>query len=255
MSTTDIDTLAELNAIITDATLIDTNDSRLSDARTPTAHTHTASEITDFDTEVSNNASVTANTAKVSADGSIATHSDVIITGITDGQILKWVAANSRFEPANDDTGGGGGATNLAYTASPTNGIVTSDTGTDATIPLADGTNAGLLAPADFTKLSGIEANATADQTGAEIEALLDAQTGGTAWRTEHGDVRLTDAQTLTNKTITFGSNTLTDVMSLTTAQTVGAGIKKTFQANASTAGFALGGVTADPSSLVNGDI
>jgi hypothetical protein len=37
-----------------------------------------------------------------------------------------------------------GGATNLGYTASPTNGIVTSDTGTDATIPLATGTNAGL---------------------------------------------------------------------------------------------------------------
>jgi hypothetical protein len=61
----DIDTLAELNAIITDATLIDTTDSRLSDSRTPTAHTHTASEITDFDTEVSNNSSVALNTAKI----------------------------------------------------------------------------------------------------------------------------------------------------------------------------------------------
>lgn len=61
----DIDTLAELNGIITDATLIDTGDSRLSDARTPLAHTHTSSEIKDFDTEVSNNASVVANTSKV----------------------------------------------------------------------------------------------------------------------------------------------------------------------------------------------
>lgn len=50
--------------------------------------------------------------------------------------------------------GGGGGATNLAYTASPTNGIVTSNTGTDATIPLADGTNAGLLTAAEKTKIS-----------------------------------------------------------------------------------------------------
>jgi len=41
------------------------------------------------------------------------------------------------------------GATNLGYTASPTNGIVTSDTGSDATIPLADLTNAGLLSPAE----------------------------------------------------------------------------------------------------------
>lgn len=34
----DIDTLAELNNLLTDATLIDTADARLSDARTPTAH-------------------------------------------------------------------------------------------------------------------------------------------------------------------------------------------------------------------------
>jgi hypothetical protein len=49
---------------------------------------------------------------------------------------------------------GGGGATNLAYTPSPTNGIVTSDTGTDATIPLADVTNAGLLTPSEKTKIA-----------------------------------------------------------------------------------------------------
>ena len=42
---------------------------------------------------------------------------------------------------------GGGGATNLGYTASPTNGIVTSDTGTDATLTIVDGTNAGLVTP------------------------------------------------------------------------------------------------------------
>ena len=42
-------------------------------------------------------------------------------------------------------------ATNLAYTAGAASGVVTSDTGTDATIPLADGTNAGLMPPAMFT--------------------------------------------------------------------------------------------------------
>lgn len=49
---------------------------------------------------------------------------------------------------------GGSGITNLAYTASPTNGIVTSDTGTDATIPLATTTDAGLHSPADKTKIN-----------------------------------------------------------------------------------------------------
>lgn len=61
--------------------------------------------------------------------------------------------------------GSGGGATNLAYTASATNGIVTSDTGTDATIPLSDGTNAGLMAPAQHTKLASITGTNTGDQT------------------------------------------------------------------------------------------
>ena len=46
-----------------------------------------------------------------------------------------------------------GGQTNLAYSPGPTNGVVTSDTGTDATIPAGDGTNAGLLVPAQFNKL------------------------------------------------------------------------------------------------------
>ena len=41
LSASDIDTLAELNAIVADATLIDTADARLSDSRTPTAHAST----------------------------------------------------------------------------------------------------------------------------------------------------------------------------------------------------------------------
>lgn len=40
----DIDTLGELNAILTDATLIDTTDARLSNARTPTSHASTHSD-------------------------------------------------------------------------------------------------------------------------------------------------------------------------------------------------------------------
>jgi hypothetical protein len=57
-SETDIDTLAKLNAIVTDATLIDTTDSRLSNARTPTAHAHTVSDITDYTSDV--NAKISA---------------------------------------------------------------------------------------------------------------------------------------------------------------------------------------------------
>jgi len=66
-------------------------------------------------------------------------------------------------------SGEGGGATDLAYTASPTGGAVTSSTGTDATLPLADGTNAGLMAPAQHSKLAGIAAGATANATDAQL--------------------------------------------------------------------------------------
>ncbi len=51
------------------------------------------------------------------------------------------------------------GGADLSYTASPTQGVVTSSTGADATIPAANGTNAGLMVPAQFNKLANITAN------------------------------------------------------------------------------------------------
>lgn len=53
-----------------------------------------------------------------------------------------------------------GGATNLAYSPGAANGVVTSDTGADATIPAGDGTNAGLLVPAQFNKLGHLTVTA-----------------------------------------------------------------------------------------------
>lgn len=44
-----------------------------------------------------------------------------------------------------------GGTTNLDYTPSPASGTITNDNGNNAVIPLADGTNAGLMPPAMFT--------------------------------------------------------------------------------------------------------
>ncbi|MGL6210554.1 MAG: hypothetical protein ACRC14_12075 [Paracoccaceae bacterium] len=57
---------------------------------------------------------------------------------------------------------GGGGATNLAWVAATS--TVTSDTGTDATLTVADGTNPGLMTSANFTKLAGITGTNTGDQ-------------------------------------------------------------------------------------------
>lgn len=63
----------------------------------------------------------------------------------------------------------GGGATNLAYDAATR--VVSSDTGTDATLTVADGTNAGLMTSANFTKLAGVATGATANSPDATLLA------------------------------------------------------------------------------------
>ena len=61
--------------------------------------------------------------------------------------------------------GGGGGSTNLSFVPGVSNGTVVSDSGTDATILAADATNAGLMLPAEKTKLAGISGANTGDQS------------------------------------------------------------------------------------------
>ena len=83
-----------------------------------------------------------------------------------DGTLPVSFTVNGGSAVQADDSGvvalitSGSGTTNLTYTPSPTQGQVNSDTGTDAVIPLADGTNAGLLTPAEKTKLTNLAANA-----------------------------------------------------------------------------------------------
>lgn len=74
---------------------------------------------------------------------------------------------------------GGAGATNLDATLSATNTIITSDTGTDATIPAADTTNAGVMTKAMYDKLTGVEALAdVTDATNvAAAGAVMEADT------------------------------------------------------------------------------
>lgn len=60
---------------------------------------------------------------------------------------------------------GVGSGANLAYVATPTDGTITSDTGTDATIPAGSEVNASLMLPADKTKLNGVATGATANSS------------------------------------------------------------------------------------------
>lgn len=66
---------------------------------------------------------------------------------------------------------GGSGSTNLGYTPSATDGTVTSSSGTGATIPLGDGTNAGLESPAHWQIVEGaVDINGASIQDGDIIE-------------------------------------------------------------------------------------
>jgi hypothetical protein len=73
------------------------------------------------------------------------------------------------------------GGTDLTYTASPTNGVVNSSTGTDATIPLGTGTNAGLLSPAQFTKLGHVSVTQAVDLDAVEAASHAAVTTAGSA--------------------------------------------------------------------------
>ena len=126
-------------------------------------------------------------------------------------------------------------------------------------------TAADTFATADFTTYGRsivAVANEAAFKTLVNLEIGVDVQAYNSNLTTWAGKtaptgtvVGTSDTQTLSGKTIAFASNTLTNVMSLTTAQSVTAGTKKTFQANATNAGFRLAGVTANPSSLTAGDV
>ena len=79
--------------------------------------------------------------------------------------------------------GGGGGSTNLSFVPGASNGTVVSDSGTDATILAADATNAGLMLPAEKTKLAAIAA-------GAEVNVNAD-------WNATTGDAQILNKPTI----------------------------------------------------------
>jgi hypothetical protein len=118
-------------------------------------------------------------------EGEWGTESDTGLRKVGNG-VDDWVTL-----PYWSGGGGGGGATNLSYTASTR--LLASSTGDDVTLPLADGTNAGLFAPEDFTKLSGIAANAEVNvnadwNAGSGDAQILNKPTLGTAAATASTD-------------------------------------------------------------------
>lgn len=152
-----------------------------------TSHTHTAADVSDFDTEVANNSAVAANTAK---------------TGITAQQAADITANNAkRTYPSADET-------KLAAIES---GATADQTGGEIKTLYEAEANTNAFTDAEKSKLGAIEENATADQSGSEIVAAVDSELGNTDWKQPLTTEQVQDiigalfqAGTHTNITVTY---------------------------------------------------
>lgn len=122
-------------------------------ARANHTGTQTASTISDF-----------ASASRAQTEAELVAGTNVTITPSGSGATRQLTIAAA----------GGGGATNLSTTTSTTTLTVNSDTGTDAVLPAATPSVAGVLTAADKTKLDGIAAGATAN---ANTDTLAEGST------------------------------------------------------------------------------
>jgi hypothetical protein len=152
---------------------------------------------------------------------------DVFISGPVTGEVLKYNATLNRWENQPDATGGGGGATNLTFSRDATTVTVESDTGTDAALPSATTSLAGVLSATDKTKLDGIASGATVNATDA---ALRD--------RSTHTGTQLAS-------TISDLQEAVQDVVGAFVVQ--GSGITVTYNDGANTLTIAATGGTGTP--------
>ena len=119
--------------------------------------------------------------------------------------------------------GGGGGATNLTTTVSPTGVTIVSSTGTDATIPAADGTNAGVLTSAFWSKLNDLPTNVSlTDTLAGKVDSFA---LGDLAFLSSVGASRI-DTSAVTEGKIASDAVTTTKILNgaVTVAKTSGFG-------------------------------
>ena len=128
---------------------------------------------------------------------------------------------------------GSSGVTNLSYTAAVSQGTVTSSTGANATVPLADGVNAGLMTAAEKTKVGNTSGTNTGDNS---VNTLYSGLVSNVSTNLSEGtasliavDVNSSDG---TNATLAQASTTRAGVMSKVKFDEVTANTLKTSDIN-----------------------
>lgn len=104
-----------------------------------------------------------------------------LTTAPTDGQIWKWSAANSRWEPATDATSGGGGTVVATDTIWNTKGDLAAATGSDAAIRLGIGVD-GTVLTADSGEPTGMKWEAISGGVTDGDKGDIDVTSGATVW-------------------------------------------------------------------------
>ncbi|WP_434222344.1 tail fiber domain-containing protein [Limnospira platensis CENA597] len=239
----------------TTGTVTEGNDVRLSNARTPTSHTHTLSQITDsgnvaaIDTNGSTsnylrgdgvwvtppNTTYSAGTGltlvgtefrntapNVSTNLSTSTTSNTLTVNSSDGTnavlpgattALAGVMTGADKTKLNGIAAGAqvNVATNLTVSTTATNVTVNSSTGTNATIPAATTSIAGLLTSADKSKLNGIAAGAQVN-VATNLGVTAGTTAGPVVTSSTGTNVTLPTASATNSGIITTGNQTWTGV-------------------------------------------
>jgi len=161
-------TVADINALNTSVTINDTLTSTSTTEALSANQGKALKDLIDGLGDVTQEATIAARDAA----GPFGVGDVVFVDDDGDGKWARYQAtaagatgaAATWVKIADEDALAAGlGATNLGYTASATNGVVTNTSGSDATIPLGTGTNAGLIAPANTTKLGNITISGAVD--------------------------------------------------------------------------------------------
>ncbi|MDT9185962.1 hypothetical protein, partial [Limnospira sp. PMC 289.06] len=181
-------------------TVTEGNDVRLSNARTPTSHTHTLSQITN-----------SGNVAAIDTNGSTSNYlrgDGVWVTPpnttYSAGTGLTLVGTEFRNTAPNVST-------NLSTSTTSNTLTVNSSDGTNAVLPAATTTVAGVMSNADKTKLDGIAAGAQVN-VATNLGVTAGTTAGPVVTSSTGTNVTLPTASATNSGIITTGNQTWTGV-------------------------------------------